>query len=558
MNPGDVNPGDVWAPDATRVALVVRGDSGRNWSRMTRTHDGWWHPDTPLLAGIDYWLSVDGSEPIADPRATWLPEGPNGPARVLQRQPYEWATTDFVAAPWHEAICYELHIGTFSHEGTFTGAIEHLDHLAELGVTHVELMPVNTWDGEFGWGYDGVAWWAPHAPCGTPAELMALVDACHERGLAVVLDVVFNHLGPSGAVLDRFGPYTHDSATPWGRALNFDQSDCEEVRRFIIDCAEHWIRVYRFDGLRLDAVHALVDESPRHVVAELADRVAARAAEYGRQCVVVAEWDRHDPTPVVAAKAGGWGLDAHWADDLHHGLHVALTGETHGYYADAAASPDPVIEALRDVYIPRRATGDPATETPVGAMDRSRFIVCSQNHDQVGNRAAGERLEHLVGSRPALAAATLALLGPSVPLLFQGQEWAASAPFPFFADHRSTGLGEQVVAGRRDEFPDHPWDDVADPCDPATFASAKLDWDELATGSHAETLDWYRRLIALRRNNAEFAAGAPCEVTRLAGTSVIQMRRGRWVVTVDLRPDTLELPEVAVETSTEPAMECAR
>ncbi len=495
----DHDTGTVWAPRAASMALLVGGDT----FDLGQTPDGWWgRPDgqtVDLTPGQDYSFSIDGSEPLADPRSRWLPQGPSGPSRVDDPDAFRWSMDLPARASWPNAVIYELHVGTFSRDGTFLAAVEHLDHLVELGVTHVELMPIAAWSGRFGWGYDGVAWWAPHHVYGTPDELRQLVDECHQRGLAVLLDLVVNHLGSIGAVLDRFGPYTIEAETPWGRAVNLDGPDSFEVRQFILACAHWWIAEYRFDGLRLDAVHALIDTSPIHIIEHMQQTVSAESERTSREIVLIAEWDRHDPTPVLPTQIGGWGIRAHWADDLHHALHVALTGERQGYYADAAATDCPVQEALRTVYLPRIVTGDPDRERSVGGITRDHFVVCSQNHDQIGNRAGGDRLEHLVSPDAALAAAAVALLSPAVPLLFQGQEWHASTPFPYFADAGDADLASAIIAGRRAGFSRRDWDDVLDPCADSTFRRAVLEWDELTSADHASTCEWYRQLLVTRR-----------------------------------------------------------
>ena len=276
-----------------------------------------------------------------------------GASRVDDPADFTWRNDDVPVAPWARAVLYEVHLGTFSAEGTFVGAVDHLDHLVDLGITHLELMPVSAWSGAFGWGYDGVAWGAPHPTYGSPDDLRRLVDECHGRGLGVVVDAVYNHLGPEGAVLDRFGPYTVERSTGWGRAVNLDGPDSDEVRALVLGCVEMWLDDYHVDGLRLDAVHALIDASPTHLVAEMVDRARSIEARTGRQRVIVAEWDRHDPVPIVDRPEGGWGATAQWADDLHHALHVRLTGESHGYLVDCAHDPNAVREALADVYVPR-------------------------------------------------------------------------------------------------------------------------------------------------------------------------------------------------------------
>jgi maltooligosyltrehalose trehalohydrolase len=399
---------------------------------------------------------------------------------------------------------YELHVGTFTSAGTFEGAIERLDYLRDLGITHVELMPVVEFPGRRGWGYDGVDLWAPHHAYGGPAGLKRLVDACHARGLAVVLDVVYNHLGPTGNYLGRFGPYFTDRyRTPWGEAINFDGPGSDEVRRFVCDNARMWCRDYHVDGLRIDAVHAIVDTSAVHVLEQLAEEVHALAGELGRRLLVIAESDLNDPRVIRGREAGGYGLDAQWADDVHHALHTVLTGERDGYYADFGELAD-LAKALERAFVydgryssvRRRRHG----RAPVGVPGH-RFVVSLQNHDQVGNRARGERLGHLVGVERLKVGAALLLTAPFVPLLFQGEEWAASTPFQYFTDHEDPNLARAAREGRQREFAAFGWkpEDIPDPQAPETFARSTLDWSELGEEPHASVLDWYRQLIRLRR-----------------------------------------------------------
>ncbi len=467
---------------------------------------GWWEGGWPdVVAGTDYRFSLDGGPPIPDPRSAWQPNGVHGPSRLADPAAMTGNGDDERApCPLPDAVLYELHVGTFSPEGTFDGAIGRLDHLVSLGVSHVELMPVNAFPGAHGWGYDGVALFAVHEPYGGPDGLRRFVDACHVRGLAVVLDVVYNHLGPDGNYLGQFGPYLTDRyRTPWGDAVNLDGSGSDEVRRFIVDNAIMWLRDYHLDGLRIDAVHALFDMSATHILEQLASEVDDLSVEVGRDLFLIVESDRNDPRLVRAREIGGYGIDASWSDDLHHAIHVALTGERTGYYEDFVGLAD-VARAMTDIYVYAgrysvhrgRRHGRPAD-----GLDPGRFIGFSQNHDQVGNRAQGERLAHLAGLEAAKVAATLVLAGPFVPLLFQGEEWAASSAFQFFVDHQDPELARAVSDGRRREFAAFGWrpDAVPDPSDPATFARSRLDWAEVDVEPHASILAWYRLLIALRR-----------------------------------------------------------
>jgi maltooligosyltrehalose trehalohydrolase len=388
-------------------------------------------------------------------------------------------------------VLYELHVGTFSEAGTFVGAVDHLDHLVDLGVTTIELMPVAEFPGTRGWGYDGVDLFAPHHAYGGPDGLRVLVDACHQRGLGVVLDVVYNHLGPDGNYLAAFGPYFTDRHhTPWGDAVNLDEA---EVRAFIVDNARMWLSDYGVDGLRLDAVHALHDESVVHeIAAACPDRF------------LIAEHEHHNP-----------GLDGHWFDDVHHAIHALLTGERDGYY-QRFGSLDVLVTALREAD---------ATE-----------VTCTQNHDQIGNRAQGDRLCHLVSDAQARIAAALVLLGAGTPMLFMGEEWAASTPFQYFTDHQDPQLAQAVRDGRRNEFRAFGWkpEQVPDPQDPATFARSRLRWDEVGRSRHREMHAFYRDLIALRRSTGE----VECDVRRV-GTSQLEMHRGDVTVRVDFATDSI-------------------
>ena len=494
----------VWAPRADRVELVTTG--GRR--RLDAAGEGWFRTRRPP-AGTDYHLSLDGGAVLPDPRSAFQPAGPNGPSRTVDHDAFRWTDAARPGVALADLIIYELHIGTFTAEGTFDGATRRLGDLVDLGVTAIELLPVAEFPGDRGWGYDGVDLYAPHHGYGGPDGLKRLVDAAHARGLAVILDVVYNHLGPDGNHLAEFGPYfTSAYTTPWGDALNFDGPDSGPVRAHFVDNAIFWLERYHLDGLRLDAVHAINDRSAQHLLEELARRVAAIAE--GPRRFLIAESDLNDPQVVTPREQGGYGIDAQWSDDLHHAIHALLTGERTGYYADFGTVDD-LSKALRQafVYDGRHSTfrGRPHGRAATG-LSGHRFLAYSQDHDQVGNRARGERLEHLVGPAKARIAAALVLLSPFVPMLFQGEEWAAGTPFQYFTDH-GPDLGRQVRDGRRQEFAAFGWDplQIPDPQDRATFERSKLRWEERALGEHAAMLGWYRDLIALRRSEPALRDG---------------------------------------------------
>lgn len=485
----------VWAPDATSVELVLHDER----HAMRADQDGYWLAD--LEPGTEYMLSIDGREARPDPRSGYQPKGVHGPSLVVDHSSFAWTDHAWSAPDVADLVIYELHVGTFTEEGTFEGVGSKLDHLIDLGITAIELMPVAEFSGDRGWGYDGVDLFAPHHAYGTPDDLKRLVDLCHGRGLSVILDVVYNHLGPSGNYLREFGPYfTHRYATPWGDAINFDDRGSDQVRAFFIDNALMWLSDYHFDGLRLDAVHAIFDTSAVHILEELATRVEERSAELGRRLFLVAESDLNDPRVVTPRRFGGYGIDAQWSDDFHHALHAYLTGERAGYYADFGTIAD-IAAALTHAYVydgKYSAFRGRRHGRPIGGLSRSRFLGYSQNHDQVGNRAAGERLSMLVSLEKVKIAAALVLMSPFVPMLFQGEEWGASTPFQYFTDHADPQLANAVSEGRKHEFESFGWapEDVPDPQDEKTFLRSKLDWAEL--GEQQELLGWYRDLIRLR------------------------------------------------------------
>jgi maltooligosyltrehalose trehalohydrolase len=535
----------LWAPNAGKVSVEVAGQKF-----PLRQHEGgWWEADVEAARpGVDYTYFLDDEDlALPDPRSAWQPEGVHGPSRLLDDAAFPWTDAAWEAPPLSAAIIYELHIGTFTPKGTLDAAQDKLDDLRDLGITHVELMPVNAFPGIQGWGYDGVDLFAPHQPYGSPEALKRFVDACHARSLAVLLDVVYNHLGPDGNYLAKFGPYfTAAHHTPWGDAVNLEDAGSHEVRRFFCDNALMWLRDYHFDGLRLDAVHAYTDHSAINFMEQLAAEVNALEAHTGRSYVVIAESDLNDPRLVTAPEAGGYGIDAQWSDDFHHALFTVLTGDRSGYYADFGALAE-LAKSLREVFVydgrysPYR---DRIHGRPVRNLPASRFLGYSQNHDQVGNRAQGDRLSSIVTIGRAKIAAALVLTAPFVPMLFQGEEWAASSPFQFFTNHNPE-LGRLVSAGRRKEFVAFGWNpaDIPDPQSPATFQHSKLNWDERTQSPHAAMLDWYRRLIALRRSTPDLADPDLAHVRVRCSDSEqwLVMERGSVTVAFSLAAEPIQL-----------------
>lgn len=463
---------------------------------MSPLADGVFELELPGVGhGALYRFVVDGRA-LPDPYARFLPRGVHGPAMVVENR-FAFRS-ECVSRPLDEQVLYELHVGTFTPEGTYASAGARLEALAELGVTTLELLPVAAFDGARGWGYDGVAHYAPFAPYGTPGELRAFVDRAHELGLAVLLDVVYNHFGPSGNYLAAYDAryFTRDSPSPWGDAPNFEFF---AMRRYVIDNARYWLDEFRFDGLRLDATHALFDPSPRHVLEEL----AAEVARLEPKRVLIAEDDRNDAGLVVRS-----GIDALWADDFHHALRVTLTGEQEGYFAAYSPGASGVARTIQRGFlyegqlnpVSGRPRGKPADE-----LSAPSFVYCIQNHDQVGNRALGDRLNHAVSVEAYLAASLVLLFLPMTPLLFMGQEWASSSPFLYFTDHEAE-LGQKITEGRRREFAGFDaftaaGSTVPDPQALETFVRSKLDWNERAAGEHARVLDFHRALLELRRND---------------------------------------------------------
>ncbi len=486
----------VWAPLATTVAVRT---SERDRA-LSLGPDDYWAAPFELEPGTDYSIVVDG-DALPDPRSLWQPHGVHEASRVFDPAAFEWTDERWTGRQLAGGVIYELHVGTFTPEGTLDAAIGRLDHLGWLGVDFIELLPVNGFNGTHNWGYDGVLWYTVHEGYGGPAAYQRFVDACHARGLAVIQDVVYNHLGPSGNYLPRFGPYLTDaSANTWGASVNLAEPG---VRRYILDNARLWLRDYHVDGLRLDAVHALVDTSEKHLLEELAEETDALSAFLGRSLSLIAESDLNDPKLITPREAGGFGLTAQWSDDYHHALHVALTGETTGYYADFASLGALAKSSTRGFFhdgtyssFRGRNHGHPIDPS----VPTWRLVAFAQDHDQIGNRAIGDRLTASSNLGLLSIAAVLTLAGPFTPMLFMGEEWGATTPWQFFTSHPEPELATAVAEGRTREFARMGWDPnlVPDPQDPETFLRSKLRWSELAEGHHARLLELYRELIALR------------------------------------------------------------
>lgn len=524
----------VWAPEAERVEVY----SGGLRLEMSPAGSGWWSAERADAShGTDYSFIVDGEGPFPDPRSPWQPEGVHGPSRLVDHSLFEWTDARWEQPPLESAVIYELHIGTFTPGGTFDEAAGRLGHISGMGFTHVEIMPVAEFEGRRGWGYDGVDLYAPHHAYGGPEGLKRLVDACHAEGLAVILDVVYNHLGPSGNYLGKFGPYlTGRYRTGWGDAVNLDGPGSDEVRRFFIDNALMWLRDYHFDCLRIDAVHAIVDMSAVHFLEQLATEVEALGRDTGRRPYLIAESDLNDPRIVQPPEIGGYGLDAQWNEDLHHALQAALSGERAGYYEDFGSISDIAAALTRGfVYDGRysrfrgRSHGRPAE-----GLSGEDLVGFLQNHDQVGNRAGGERLSHLVQPGLARAGAVLVMASPFIPMVFQGEEWGASSPFLFFTDYADTKLGDAVESGRRRDMAAFGWDVEGMPCpqEEGTFLRSKLDWSETGGDPHRGMLEWYRELIGLRSRLPGLGTGPldAVEVEFDEDRRWLLMRRGKVTV----------------------------
>jgi maltooligosyltrehalose trehalohydrolase len=518
---------EVWAPRAGTMEVKI-GDKKFPMEKKSR---GYWSAAIEEAGpGTDYGFVIDGLEPaLPDPRTQWQPHGVHAESRLVDHSAFAWSDQDWQAPPLSSALIYELHLGTFTPEGTLKSAESRLDYLKALGVTHVELMPIANFPGKRGWGYDGVDLYAIFNAYGEPNDLKRFVDACHAKGLAVLLDVVYNHLGPVGNYLGKFGPYfTHSHTTPWGDAVNFEEAGAKEVRRFLIDNALMWLRDYHIDGLRLDAVHAYMDRSAIHFLEQITGEVRRLEAAMGKHFALIAESDLNDPRIVKAEEAGGYGLDAQWSDDFHHALFSVISGDRAGYYADFGSLAQ-LAKSLRCVFVYDGNYSEYRHRNhgrQVVGLSGHRFIGFVQNHDQVGNRAQGERVSHEAGVGRAKIAAALVLTAPFVPMLFQGEEFGASAPFLYFTDYDDPELGRMISEGRKKEFVAFGWapDQIPDPQDEQTFLQSKLNWAELTEQPHRSLLQWHKDLINLRRNQSKLTDG------NLNAVSVRFDEEAQWLV----------------------------
>jgi len=494
---------------------------------------GCWRTSVEEAGPGSYYGFVLDDDPRAypDPRSQWQPNGVHDLSCVYNHSAFQWHDSRWQAPPLASAIIYEMHVGTFTLEGTFDSAVEKLDFLHALGITHIEIMPVAAYPGDRGWGYDGVHLFAVTENYGGPDGLKRFVDACHVRGLAVILDVVYNHFGPVGNYTGKFAPYVTDRhCTPWGAAVNFEDQGSDEVRRFFCDNALMWMRDFHVDGLRLDAVHEFVDRSAVHFLEQLSAEVEVLAATLGGRLILIAESDLNDPKIVRPREAGGYGVDAQWSDDFHHALFTVLhvEEEARGYYDDFGTM-EKLAKSLTDIFV---YDGEYSIYRlrkhgrSIEGLSAHHFIGFIQNHDQVGNRATGERIEHLIGVRRAKAAIGLVLTAPFIPMLFQGEEFAASTPFQYFADHEDPEMAKLVSEGRKREFAAFGFAerDVPDPEARETFTRSKLNWDEPEHGKHKDMLEWVHSLIRLRRSTPALNDGDKSR------TKVRWSEENRWLV----------------------------
>jgi maltooligosyltrehalose trehalohydrolase len=536
----------LWAPSARRVELVLEPDSGtapfiaplgpaHASAGAAGNDDGWMELITPEAhAGSRYRFSLDGGTLVPDPASRRNGQGVHGPSEVVDPAAFDWTDDDWRAPPWRESVIYELHVGTFTPEGTFAGAERRLEHLQRLGVTAIELMPIAEFPGTRSWGYDGVLPYAPASAYGTPEDLKSLVCAAHARGIAVMLDVVYNHFGPEGNFLHLYAPrfFTGRHATPWGAAMDFEGPGSRAVRDFFIHNALYWLEEYHLDGLRLDAVHAIFDATEPHILTEIAR--AARSGPGRERPVYLVLENLANEAHRLGPPGGAGTFDAQWNDDSHHCLHVLLTGETDGYYTDYRERPHRLLcRSLAEGFAYQGETSrhlGVARGERSGHLPPSAFVNFLQNHDQVGNRARGERLSQLARVDALRAAAAVLLLAPSPPMLFMGEEWAAPEPFPYFCDFEPE-LAAKVREGRLREF-EHFQGHVPDPGDAATFASAHLEWTRVTEPPHARMLDHYRRLLAIRRRDI-----VPLLPRILAGACVAFDPDGAFAVDWKLRDE---------------------
>lgn len=537
----------VWAPLPKRVRLDVDGIL----HDMTRSDDGWWRATVDARVDSRYGFVLDDDETVLpDPRSPRQPDGVHERSQLWDPSAVTWTDAGWTGMSIEGKVIYELHVGTFTGEGTFDSAIERLDHLVDLGVDFVELMPVNSFSGTRGWGYDGVLWYSVQESYGGPDGLARLVDACHARGLGVLIDAVFNHLGPSGNYLPKYGPYLTEANTGWGQGVNVSEAGADEVRQYILDCALRWMNDFHADGLRLDAVHALADHTAFHILEEMSTETDALAERLGRPLSLIAESDLNDPRLITPRDRGGYGMTAQWDDDIHHAIHTAVSGERQGYYSDFG-SLETLSNTLKNGYFHagtyssfrHRRHGRPLDTASIPA---TRLLAYTSDHDQVGNRAVGDRPSQNLTFGQLAVKAALVLASPYTAMLFMGEEWASSSPFQFFTSHPEPELARATAEGRKAEFAAHGWDadEIPDPQDLETFSRSKLKWDEVDTGDHARLLQLYRALIALRHHEPDLADPwlDHMNIDYDEGQRWIVLHRGMIAIACNLGEDPVTVP----------------
>jgi maltooligosyltrehalose trehalohydrolase len=543
----------LWAPNLRRMSVHLPG-SGGELLAMEPLARGYHHAIADsIVSGSKYFYRLEDGRDLPDPASRFQPEGVHGPSQLVELDAFRWTDHGWKGRTLASSIFYELHVGTYTPEGTFAAIIRHLPELVALGVTTIELMPIAQFPGPRNWGYDGAYPFAPQNTYGGPESLCQLVNEAHHHGLSVALDVVYNHLGPEGNYLSAYGPYFTDRyRTPWGAAINFDGAESDEVRRFFIENALYWLENYHFDALRLDAIHGIFDFGAHHFLAELKSAVVGLSKRLGRSFHLIAESDLNDCRILKPPEQGGYGLDAQWSDDFHHSVHRLLTKEEAGYYADFEGIA-PLVATLRDGWyfsgqysrFRKRRYGN----SPQG-ISSDHFVVCSQNHDQVGNRAAGERLTALVGFEGSKLAAGVTLLSPFVPLLFMGEEYGETAPFQYFTSHGDAALVEAVRHGRREEFAAFGWQEsVPDPQAQETFSRSRLSHSLKAEETHQTLLRFYQRLIQIRKKH--HLGASLLGIVRELGESALFAMRERddlqlaMVFNFGDVPVMLDMPELA-------------
>ena len=537
----------VWAPLPELVRLDVDG----TLHPMTRSEDGWWRATVDAHVDARYGFVLDDDETVLpDPRSARQPDGVHERSQLWNPTTVAWTDSGWSGKSLEGAVIYELHVGTFTPDGTFDSTIEKLDYLVDLGVDFVELMPVNSFSGTRGWGYDGVLWYSVQESYGGPDGLVRLVDACHARGLGVLIDAVFNHLGPSGNYLPKYGPYLTEANTGWGQGVNVSEAGADEVRRYILDCALRWMRDFHADGLRLDAVHALADHTAIHILEEMSAETDSLAEQLGRPLSLIAESDLNDPRLITPRDRGGYGMTAQWDDDIHHAIHTAVSGERQGYYSDFG-SLESLANTLKHGYFHagtyssfrHRRHGRPLDTATIPA---TRLLAYTSDHDQVGNRAVGDRPSQNLTFGQLAVKAALVLASPYTAMLFMGEEWASSSPFQFFTSHPEPELARATAEGRKAEFAAHGWDadEIPDPQDIETFSRSKLKWDELDSGDHARLLELYRALIALRHDEPDLADPwlDHMSVDYDEEQRWIALHRGSFTLACNLGDDTVTVP----------------